>query len=88
MRRQGSGTYLQSSHLHLILEPQTRGPRSQVRSLDERLKQADKDAQLYNSREALLGQPQTDYSQVRSGAAQDATELLALHVCEPVDCRP
>lgn len=36
-----------------------------VRVLEDRLKQADKDAQVYNSREALLGLPQTDYTAVK-----------------------
>lgn len=37
----------------------------EVRALHERLLKADKDAGLYNSREALLGEPITDYSQVK-----------------------
>lgn len=37
----------------------------QVSGLAARLKQADKDAALYNSREALFGKPTTDYSQVK-----------------------
>jgi len=37
----------------------------QVSTLAARLKQAEKDAALYNSREALFGKPATDYSEVR-----------------------
>lgn len=37
----------------------------QVSSLAARLKQAEKDATLYNSREALFGKPTTDYSEVK-----------------------
>ena len=37
----------------------------QVSALAARLKQAEKDAALYNSREALFGKPATDYSQVK-----------------------
>lgn len=37
----------------------------QVLGLAARLKQADKDASLYNSREALFGKPTTDYSEVK-----------------------
>ena len=37
----------------------------QVSSLAARLKQAEKDAGLYNSREALFGKPTTDYSEVK-----------------------
>ena len=36
-----------------------------VRSLDERLKKADRDATMYNGREGLLGVPISDYSQVK-----------------------
>lgn len=36
-----------------------------ARALDERLKSADKDSVLYNSREALLAQPLTDYTMVK-----------------------
>ena len=34
-------------------------------NLGARLKQAEKDAALYNSREALFGKPTTDYSEVK-----------------------
>lgn len=37
----------------------------QVSTLAARLKQAEKDAALYNSREALFGKPATDYSDVK-----------------------
>lgn len=37
----------------------------QVASLAARLKQAEKDAALYNSREALFNKPTTDYSKVK-----------------------
>lgn len=37
----------------------------QVLALAARLKQAEKDAALYNSREALFGKPATDYSEVK-----------------------
>ncbi len=37
----------------------------QVSALAARLKQAEKDAALYNSREALFGKPTTDYSEVK-----------------------
>ena len=37
----------------------------QVSGLAVRLKQADKDAALYNSREVLFGKPATDYSEVK-----------------------
>lgn len=37
----------------------------QVSSLAARLKQAEKDAALYNSREALFNKPTTDYSKVK-----------------------
>ena len=36
-----------------------------VRSLDERLKKADREASVYNGREGLLGVPITDYSQIK-----------------------
>ena len=39
---------------------------AQVKRLDERLRKAEADAQLYNAREGLLGLPITDYSHVRS----------------------
>jgi hypothetical protein len=39
------------------------GRHSQVVALQERLKAADGDADMYNRREALLGLPLTDYSQ-------------------------
>ena len=38
---------------------------AQVANLSGRLKQAEKDAALYNSREALFGKPTTDYSEVK-----------------------
>lgn len=38
----------------------------QVRRLDERLRKADHDAQLFNAREGLLGLPISDYSHVRN----------------------
>lgn len=38
---------------------------AEVKSLEERLRQADKDAQVFNSREALLGLPLTDYTTVK-----------------------
>lgn len=38
---------------------------TEVRSVDERLKKADRDAGVYNSREALLGLPPTDYSPLK-----------------------
>lgn len=38
---------------------------AEVRALDERLRKADRDAGLYNSREALLGLPPSDYSALR-----------------------
>ena len=37
----------------------------QVSGLAARLKQAEKDAALYNSREALFGRPTTDYTEVK-----------------------
>ena len=37
----------------------------QVSSLGARLRQAEKDAALYNSREALFDKPTTDYSEVK-----------------------
>ncbi len=37
----------------------------QVSGLAARLKQAEKDAALYNSREALFGKPTTDYNEVK-----------------------
>jgi dynein heavy chain len=40
-------------------------PHTQVKALDEQLKTADKEAGLYNSREALLGMPLTDYTAVK-----------------------
>ncbi|EFJ44217.1 dynein heavy chain 2, partial [Volvox carteri f. nagariensis] len=38
---------------------------AEVRAVDERLRKADHDATLFNSREALLGLPPTDYSPLR-----------------------
>lgn len=38
---------------------------AEVRSLDERLKKADRDAGVFNSREQLLGLPPTDYSMLK-----------------------
>lgn len=36
-----------------------------AKALDERLKAADRDSVLFNSREALLGQPVTDYTMIK-----------------------
>jgi hypothetical protein len=49
---------------------------SQVKALDEQLKQADKEAGLYNSREALLGMPLSDYSAVKKLIEQVRDPLL------------
>ncbi|KAG2439747.1 hypothetical protein HYH02_010624 [Chlamydomonas schloesseri] len=38
---------------------------TEVRSVDERLKKADRDAGVFNSREALLGLPPTDYTPLK-----------------------
>ncbi|KXZ54227.1 hypothetical protein GPECTOR_5g319 [Gonium pectorale] len=38
---------------------------TEVRNVDERLRKADRDAALFNSREALLGLPPTDYTPLR-----------------------
>eukprot|EP00798_Chlamydomonas_sp_ICE-L_P022533 gene22533-29660_t len=38
---------------------------TEVKSLNERLKAAEKEAGMYNSREALLGEPVTDYSMIK-----------------------
>jgi dynein heavy chain len=43
---------------------------SQVKALDQRIKAAEKEAAIYNSREALLGKPTTDYTMIRKMAEQ------------------
>jgi len=56
-----------SKHTHTLTHTHsdTHTPHQhQVKRLDERLRKADADAQLYNAREGLLGLPITDYSHV------------------------